>query len=209
MIAEIIERRGIKEVVHFSTTSGVVGVLASGYLKSRERVSDSERLEYVYKENSQVRRDLDWLDYVNLSITNINSEFFKISSGKWHKDTSWRILSFLPEVLLHDGVIFANTNNVYPCVRRLKGPQGLEAMFSNDVEWGYYGCIKTRGKRHAPSDTTDVQAEVLYPKQLSIDYLQRIYVSSEEDQDQVCGVLTALDKCSIDVVVAPNKFEGI
>ena len=206
MIDLVIRQRGIDEVVHFTTINGVIGILDSGFLKSRARIADDQRLEFILKLNS-IRRDEAWLDYVNLSITNINNDFFK-SSSKKASNVSWVILSFDPEILTHEGVTFTSTNNVYhDCVLRGTGVSGLENMFLPQVRWGYYGSVKVRGASHRSQEPTDNQAEVLYPAQVSIGYLKKIYVSSYEDQDHICGLITALNAPAVDVLVVPEKFE--
>lgn len=65
-VLDAAKERGINEVVHFTTTNGVVGVLASGAVKSRDRLKEDEYLENVYKPNAPFRKDVKWLDYVNL-----------------------------------------------------------------------------------------------------------------------------------------------
>ncbi|HTF95489.1 MAG TPA: DarT ssDNA thymidine ADP-ribosyltransferase family protein [Cellvibrio sp.] len=208
MIEEAIRMREIEEIVHFTTLNGLIGILDSRFLRSRQRIADDFRLEFVLKLNSPIRRDPEWLDYVNLSITNINTEFFEISSQKWHQDVGWIIMSFDPEVLTHDGVTFTSTNNVYhKSVLRGVGVAGLNMMFLPEVEWGYYGAKKRRTKNHRPQDTTDIQAEVLYPAEVSIEHLRKVYVSCNDDQDNVCSIATALGVMTFDVVVEPEKFE--
>lgn len=205
---DLIKRREIEEIVHFTTMNGLIGILDSGFLKSRARISEDQRLEFILQLNS-IRRDPEWLDYVNLSITKINNDFFK-SSLKKTSHVKWVILSFEAKILLNEGVTFTSTNNVYhDCVVRGTGADGLEAMFSPSVEWGYYGSKKFRGVYHLPQDPTDNQAEVLYPKQVSVDYLKKIYVICDEDQDHVCGLIAALKAPAIDILVAPEKFEVI
>lgn len=173
MILNFIEERKIEEVVHFTTMNGLIGILDARSLRSRERISEDQRLEFILKLNSSIRRDKGWLDYVNLSISRINSEFFR-SSTEWHKNITWVILSFDSSILAHEGVVFTSTNNVYHgCVLRGTGVDGLANLFLPEVEWGYYGYKKTRGSGHRPQDTTDVQAEVLYPAQVSIEYIKK------------------------------------
>lgn len=82
-IVRAAEARGISDVVHFTTVSGAVGVLASRAVMSRKRLPEEEYLEHVYRPNSAIRKDQAWLDYVNLSITRINDWMFG-TSVRWH-----------------------------------------------------------------------------------------------------------------------------
>ena len=75
--------RGVAQVVHFTTVSGLTGVLAAKAVKSRARLPTDKYLEHVYQPNSAIRKDRAWLDYVNLSISRINDWMFD-SSTSWH-----------------------------------------------------------------------------------------------------------------------------
>ena len=198
------ERRGIKNVVHFTTLTGVIGVLATGFLKSRARLPQDKYLEHVYKPNSQLRKDQLWLDYVNLSVERINDWMFDASS-RWHaaEGNPWVVLSFHPSILSHAGVVFTTTNNIYPSCRRSEGLDGFCRLFREPIE-GRYGTLHYRDD-NIPPWPTDRQAEVLYPGELSCQYLQRIDVQLEEAVDSIHGVLGGL---SLDVSVryAPEVF---
>jgi len=207
-ISEIVERRGIKEVLHFTTNLGLIGILDSRYLKSRQRLNKDERLEHIFSPNAAVRdKDADWLDYVNLSISRVNRRFFDISRNSWHKDKPlwWCVLSFEPIILGHEGVYFATTNNIYPGVLRGSGPQALEGMFGAKIEW-WEGKFITRVSGLDLALPTYEQAEVLYPGQVSTDFLRSIYVGSEEHVDEVYGLFAALGHREIETTVQKSLF---
>lgn len=207
-VQNIIEARDIQEVLHFTTHLGMVGILDSKTVKSRERLGREKRLEYILRLNTNRVLDPDWVDYVNLSITRINTNLFDISSISWHPDVWWCMLSFDPIIMTHEDVHFVTTNNAYyQHLRRGKGPEALEALFKPTVK-GRYGVSICRTDGMPACCTTCVQAEVLYPRELSTDYLRRIYVFKEEYQDDVCGQQEVLDHPPVDVIVDPNKFRG-
>ena len=159
--------------------------------------------------NAAFRKDLDWLDYVNLSISRINSRFFS-SSNRWHRDKGiwWCILALDPEILTHDGVYFATTNNRYSGVRRAPGIEGLEVLFApQSVQWE--GRTVVRSASLPRSCPTCEQAEVLYPGEVSTRFLRRIYVATADDASDVHGQLAALDHSPVDVVVDKTKFGGV
>lgn len=185
-IQQIIKKRGIEEILHFTTNKGITGILASGVVKSRKCLSRDQYLEYIIKYNCRNRsRDIYWHDYVNLSITSVNMRLFGISKGRWHsgEEGYWAILSFSPDILTHDGVHFATTNNAYADCQRAQGPEGLEALFANNVR--SYGSIIRRGVSIPLKQPTCNQAEVLYPGELSLQYLNNIYV---ENVDHACAI---------------------
>jgi len=208
-IDEIITHRGIREVLHFTTNRGLVGALALAALKPRKRLPRETYLEFIYKPNCADRsRDVAWHDYVNLSITRINARLFGISSENWHRDINgwWCVLSFTPDILTHEGVIFTTTNNMYTGVQRDSGTQGLEALFApRIVQW--YGTVVTRSADAKSCEPTCIQAEVLYPGDLSVSYLQRIYVRDPENVDPIHGVFGALSMNSVPISVEPGVFQ--
>src|SRR3569832_713176 len=99
-VAKRVEHRQIAEVLHFTTNRGLVGILGSGTLQSRRRLPEDRYLQHVAFANATVRpeesawfdKTQDWLDYVNLSISEINAHFFAVSE-KWHleHDVWWVI----------------------------------------------------------------------------------------------------------------------
>ena len=177
------EERGITSVVHFTRFPGLVGILDSSSIKARKRLPKDSRLKHVYEPNA-VDRSLDkrWHRYVNLSVTNINLHMFQ-SSQRWHPGEAWVILEFGPEILGDRGVVFCTTNNIYPSAHRCRGLRGFEQMFAAEVP-GRYGSLSSRSDRQLP-DTTDPQAEVLYPFKLSLKHLHTVTVPDDDVHDAV------------------------
>lgn len=206
-VKEIIQARGITEVLHFSTSEGLVGVLDKRAVKPRSQLPDDKRLEFIFKPNAIFRKDVGWLDHVSLSISRINSEFFAVS-GRWHRerDIWWCILSFRPEILTHSGVVFATTNNKYHVTVRGTGASGLEQLFAPAVVAYPSGTVERRSSTMPANLTTCEQAEVLYPGELSTRFLERIYVKDGDHQDQVFAQLSGIQHPLVDVVIDPEKF---
>ena len=204
-ILDTAEKRGITQVVHFTTVSGAVGVIAAKALKSRARVGEDEYLERVYRPNAIFRKDQEWLDYVNLSIERINESMFQTST-RWHADesNSWVVLSFQPRILSHPGVVFTTTNNIYPFCERAEGLSGFRSIFAGTVR-GYYGQERNRDGK-LDSWPTDRQAEVLYPGEVSCAHLQRIDVQLEQSLETIHGAMGALD-ATVPIRHAPEVFE--
>lgn len=211
-ISQIIEEHNITEILHFTTNVGLLGVLASKAVLSRERLPKESYLEYVYTPNCRVRRDTQWLDYVNLSISSINSNLFDISSGSWHtnRDVWWCVLSFDPTILTHDGVIFTSTNNMYSNVVRSGGILGLMNMFSPIVATCTRKSVIQLQRTHnlLQKYPTCPQAEVLYPGTLSTEFLRRVYVLKQDFEYAICGQCAALNLPPIEVSVNTSIFRG-
>ncbi|RKG75471.1 DUF4433 domain-containing protein [Corallococcus sp. CA049B] len=206
-VASVVLERGIEEVLHFTTNKGVVGILASGCVKSRGELPTEKYLEYVYSPNCVKRYDAPWFGYVNLSISRINSSLFDVASGRWHRDSDlwWCVLAFDSVVLSHPGVLFATTNNMYSGVSRASGEVGLNALFESEVPQ-YLARVARRSSVTPLNQPTCFQAEALYPKSLSIGFLRTIYVATPEHEDVVCGQLFMLDISGVSCVVCPERF---
>lgn len=207
-ISEIIQSRKIESILHFTTNRGVLGVLATKALKARARLSSDELLSNIVQLNAPDRsRDAAWHDYVNLSISKINKNYYEISSNKWHlnKDFWWCILDFSPAILSHDGVQFASTNNMYSGVVRRVGSTGLDALFAPNVrQWHSSNISRSPELNHC--FTTCPQAEVLYPGEISTDFLQAIYVSTEAVGDELAGQVAAVAHGSVKIEIRPELF---
>nr|WP_313404334.1 DarT ssDNA thymidine ADP-ribosyltransferase family protein [Pseudomonas sp.] len=207
-----VERRGIREVLHFTTSNGLVGIARAGVLLSHSALPREKTLSYIAKVNCPDRsRDVEWHDYVNLSISRINASFFSICRDRWHvsEDIYWCILSFDPCIMFDEGVYFATTNNAYiATVRRAMGLQGLKALFAERVQV-YPNKAAVRGANMRPDFTTCNQAEVLYPEGVSLGYLRKIYVPTEEHyheataQIAVCSTKLA---AQVEILIAPEYF---
>jgi len=198
--------RGVKDGVHFTTVRGAVGILAVRAVKSGKRLQTEQFLEHVSRPNAHFGKALDWLAYVNVSITRINDWMFK-TSLRWHiedNDNPWVVFAFDPKLLGDPGVVFATTNNIYPACRRAGGLEGFSSLFADNVLGRYDKQHNRMGKM---SDwPTDRQAEVLYPGELSCDYLHRIDVQREEPIETIHGMLAVLG-LNVQVRHAPEVFK--
>ena len=210
-ILSVIQNRRITEVLHFTTNRGLLGVLDRKALLPRAQLGKESRLEYILKNNCDIRRDGLWVNHNSLSVTKINGRFFDYSRGIHRGDTSlwWAILAFAPEVLAHDDVEFCTGNNIWPRVLRSGGVDGFERMFAASVP-GTYNSTIFRSRSLGDSETTSDQAEVLYPGALSIDHLTAVYFAEQEHADmfvaQATTLRTELPSCSI--IVNANQFEA-
>lgn len=205
-VFDVVIRRKIPEVVHFTTNVGLVGILGSRAVLSRHRLPATKYVEHVYEPNAKVRRDGPWLDYVNLSITRLNWEFFG-HSRRWHahRDAWWCALAFDPVILDGDGVVFATTNNIYTGCNHGSGEAGIEAMFAPRVlRWP--GNFAERYPGMPENWTTCHQAEVLIPRQVDIARLRRVIVATDAHSDiaySQCEILLG----DVPINVDPDAFE--
>lgn len=214
-VQQVISDREIESALHFTTNRGLVGTLAMKSLLSRRKLSDENYLEYVLHVNSAKRpeaatdfdKSKNWLDYVNLSISEINTRYLSVSR-RWHNnvDVWWCILDFDSDIMTHDHVFFSTTNNSYALCERNEGADGLEALFADKIR-RKQGWAVWRGSRPSHLPTCE-QAEILYPRAVSTEHLRRIYVEEDDHQDLALGWLQDFGLNGVDVVVSAQKFGG-
>lgn len=216
-VDQAIRARGISEMLHFTTNRGLVGILAGGALLSRFRLPSEKYLEHLWRANAASRpeealsfdKSQNWLDYVNLSISEINSRFFLVST-RWHRESDmwWVLLSFDAAIAGHDGVHFTTTNNGYDQCVRGTGTLGMDRLFAPVVLRKSQGNWRvSRGQRESHLPTCE-QAEVLYPGGIELTWLRKIYVREPDQRDVVLGWLREFEWRHIAVEINPNKFNG-
>ncbi|MBP1881811.1 DarT ssDNA thymidine ADP-ribosyltransferase family protein [Sinorhizobium mexicanum] len=207
--------RGITEILHFTTNKGLTGCLHTNALLSRHRLKDEDSLVHILTLNSKFRKEEEstfnqhenWIDYVNLSVSEITTNLFR-ASLRWHagKDLFWVIMAFDPAILDDEGVYFSTTNNIYSGTQRQKGLAGFKALFAASVSrWWNNTVLRKDRPDHL---TTCEQAEVLYPGQIDMRNLKRVYVADGDLADRIAAYLGTYNRADVEVVVAPAKFEG-
>lgn len=212
-VDDVIRKRNIQQLLHFTTSNGLVGIMRSEQLLAHSELPRNKQLSHIVQINCPDRsRDRDWHSFVNLSIDRVNASFFSIARDKWHiaKDVYWCVLAFDPAIMRHDGVHFATTNNAYvETVKRSTGGEGLEALFSESVQ--VYPNRKAFRNSATPCNyTTCAQAEVLYPRAVSIEHLRAIYVPSEEIYHEVDAQINFFESSFLEnfnIVIDPGQFK--
>lgn len=200
--AEAAARRGVREIVHFTTEKGLLGSIRKGALLSRTRVQDDADLAFIFQ-RVWPRRDHAWTDHISLSVNVINLDLYRRAQAHL-PDLWWTVLAFEPEILDHEGVWFATTNNIYPTCMRERGLAGFESLYAQEVLGRYSSRLTREGLDEA--QPTDRAAEVLYPEELSLEHLAAVYVPSDEHRQHVLAWCDALDSVEPTVVVSQDAF---
>ncbi len=215
-IEQYIENQGISEVLHFTTERGLTGCAGSKAILSRKALNEDQYLSHIASPVSNERKeaqatfnkDEDWLNYINLSISEINTSYFNAAKN-WFRgeDKWWCIMSFDPIILAHPGVYFTTTNNIYTSVVRTPGLLGIQAMFAERIT-RWRGNTVSRNGRSINLPTCE-QAEVLYPNPLDMSFLKIVYVQNQEQAASIHGTLMSFGFQSVNVIIRPEKFLGV
>lgn len=208
-VVDAAKSRGITSIVHFTRApGGITGILGSSAIKARRDLPSEQYIRHVYEANAADRdRDYLWHGYINLSVSKINLRMFKFSQRS-HPDGKWAILEFGPEILGYPGVVFSTTNNAYFVTHRCTGLQGFEQMFAPSVPWGHHGSVHVRRNRK-PNQTTDTQAEVLFPHELTLEHLHTVTVADEATEDSAIAALSIFSnhEAKIQTKIDPEAFQ--
>ena len=207
-LSNAIAERKIQRLLHFTTNRGALGILSSKAIGPRTLLAEDPQLEKIFYPNAADRqRDEAWHGYVNLSISNINERFFDICANHWHRDKDfwWAVFAVSPEVMLHEGVYFTTTNNMYSGVQRQTGEKGFCSLFAPVVVRWNGNSVRRSAAAPSTSPTCN-QAEVLYPGALSTDYVQRVYVRSDEYADELAGQIAVSGHGPLEITVEPSLF---
>lgn len=215
-IENFITENNLSEVLHFTTERGLTGCSGSNLVLSRKALDEHQYLSHIASPVSSERKeaqetfnkDKNWLDYINLSLNEINTHYYN-SARRWFigEDRWWCIMSFDPIILTHSGVYFTTTNNIYTSVVRTAGLIGLQAMFADTIT-RWRGNIVSRNGRPARLTTCE-QAEVLYPNPLSMEFLRKVYVQDHVQAASIHGTLMSFGFRGVDVIISPEKFFGM
>lgn len=208
--------KGITEILHFTTEKGLTGCASSNLVLSRKALNEDQYLSHIASPVSNERKeaqatfnkDQNWLDYINLSISEINTSYFN-AAKKWFQgeDRWWCIMSFDPIILTHPGVYFTTTNNIYTSVIRTSGLKGMQAMFDDTIIRWWNKTVSRNGR--AINLTTCEQAEVLYPNPLDMSFLRSVYVQNQEQAASIHGTLVSFGFQAVNVIICPEKFLGV
>lgn len=215
-IEQFIFEKGISEILHFTTERGLTGCAGTGLVLSRKALNEEQFLSYIASPVSSERKeaqdtfnkDEDWLDYINLSISEINTSYFN-AARNWFRgeDRWWCIMAFDPIILTHPKVYFTTTNNIYTSVIRTPGCAGLQSMFVETITRWRGKTVSRNGRQQRL--TTCEQAEVLYPNPLDMKFLRSVYVQNQEQAASIHGTLRSFGFLSVNVSICPEKFLGV
>ena len=205
-VLKVISRRGIVRLLHFTTNRGLLGIIATGAIKSRASLEEDQYVEYLFTPNAETRKDLRWAGHVSLSVSRMNTSFLSYSRASHvTEDIWWCVLAIEPEILGHEGVRFCTINNIWPSVSRGTSGNGLESMFA-EVVIGRYQKKVRRHESMLDRWPTELQAEVLYLGEISTDYVQGIYVRDPMHSAVAQSYLSAIRHRRVEIVLDPEVF---
>lgn len=173
-----IYQRGIRRLCHFTSFQNLRTIISTQAIASQ---SDLARLGIPCDRNDLSRFD-GHRDLISVSIEHPNVYLLSSWAPRGAAADTWVILFLKPELLLKPKTLFSQRNAARGKGLYLKeGIDGFRKMYE-DVSSEWWG---TRTEMFLPSAPTDIQAEVMIPSPISIDWVTCIVVKSEIAKLQV------------------------
>jgi hypothetical protein len=208
-VAAVARGRGISQLVHFTPLNNLIGIMELRALAARDRVlelarqkADQHLLDYIAF-NDRLRLDRR-TGYVNLSIQHPNARLFRRFRTACTWCDVWCVLLIVPDCLDAPGVLFSIGNAAASQVRQTGTGAGLksfEALFREAIivsnRLGQYRLV--RGELTA-CHPTDPQAEVLYPDEVPLTFVQALAFENPMDRARAHAAM----KLAIPGVLLPS-----
>ena len=162
-IQEIINKRNIRELIHFTRVKNLKSILSNGILTRKEL--DEKKIEYAF--NDEKRLD-GWVNASCISVTKINPFLIPKFNERYSlKNSDWFQIKIKPSILTENECIFCDTNaasttfnpfrNDMEKLNLLKSWIAFDAMFKNKVYQTQRPISRIYQK---PNETTCAQAEI-------------------------------------------------
>ena len=188
-IKTFIEKRKIDCLIHFTTTTNLLGIFELGELTSRSRLDDLRSIQggdyfgdYIVPTDN-IRAD-GLSNYINLSVSHTNwyllNQFKKRQSDDW---IEWCVLQICPTILEEKDVLFSVCNASSTAAKKFGitgGLSGLERLYCDQVNYKGRELNRIGLESKFP---TDVQAEVLIKDTIPLEKVIGICFENNEALD--------------------------
>jgi len=197
----VIVQRGISQLVHFTPLNNLFSIIELQALIARDRVlqiakerKDQFLLDYV-SFNDSMRLDAR-TNFINLSIEHPNISLFKRFRERYNDCNVWCVLLLTPNCLALPGALFCVGNAASTRVRACGTGATIEhllALFADNVIAGNQFGQRTLNRHGlAACYTTDPQAEVLIPGEISLSFVKGIAFENAQALQRAKSALTLL-----------------
>lgn len=155
-IQEVVDQRGIRELVHFTPVANLLSILKHGLLSRQEL--NRRRLRYVVVDQERFDR---LKDYISLSVSFPNYKMFHMKRQELQDqvdpDRGWAVLLISPRVLYELDCLFFRTNAASRCFQDKSNLWQLATAWAFRCMFYEHECRE----RIPLWYTTDPQAEVM------------------------------------------------
>jgi hypothetical protein len=210
---KIISERNISELIHFTPTKNLYGIMEMGEIMSRARLEELDVehfdiLDYI-EFNDEIRYDDK--NYINLSISSPNTFLFSKFRDKTKDDPTivWCVLKIETKYIYEYDTLFSVTNAASNAAKKQFGISGniemFKQLFANELIFKTYrGNRKIKRGKIKDKYPTDVQAEILVKSSIPISSIKKVCFLNNEE---LAMTKAALDNFNTDnFIVEPEIF---
>ena len=191
---DVIEKRGIECLIHFTTTSNLSSILENRELMSRKILESNDLAFDIIDPN---RYD-DIKQYINLSLSGPNTEMFK-AKRRDYKDRNWCVLKIDPKHIYDRETRFSYHNAAHT-VKLQDGISGdlsqFKKLFKQKLDiTNSYGTLNvvTRDTQLLPKYPTCVQAEILVKDSIPLESILEVCFESKEKMEEAKAAMHSHD----------------
>lgn len=210
----IIDKRGIKYLIHFTRFESVTAIVGEGKILPRNKLHN---ISYEWKElvspNSQKRFD----DTKNLNTTIMHPTIYllNIFRDKWYPGSRFCILGINPKYIYEEKTEFSITNATYDTAEEFGINRNLttfNAMFMNQVTGKPIRNTNRRWITYRKSTlpeyyTTDPEAEALIESEIPYNDILFIACRNQYEHDILASAFDVLELPTEKFCVRPTLFE--
>ena len=186
-IRDVLERRRIKRLYHFTRIENLQSILTHGLLSVTEMSQKK-----ITRFNNDHRRYDGKKNCISLSVEYPNSDNLRRFMDD-REGSKWIVLAIDPEVILNHKCYFAEHNaashSIATCLDDRMSPESFENMFAKEINVAFSHGRRTID-RYPGSPSywpTSLQAEILVDGKIDPEYITAIYFQDETDKDSYKG----------------------
>jgi hypothetical protein len=200
----LIREKNIARVVHFAPFRNFHPILRSGAVLSAQQLA--KRFPENFNPTDEMRLD-HRRDLISMSIAYPNLYYMERAQERFKPFVGWALLTFDPGIMLRGGTEFCTRNAAAIDKQLSPGPEGLAAMYAQEVR-GAYGNTYRRSNAHPKFLPTDLQAEVMLKDEIPLDYLRSVILPSEKEAKRLVSAMRILgEQLAVPLVVSAGCFD--
>jgi hypothetical protein len=205
-VAAVVTELGLERIAHFTPSKNLPHILGDGVISSSKDLAEQAP---EYFDPTDIERFDEHPEMVCCSFAYPNAYYLDRARSKprFRRYPDWVCLLLSADLLTTDGTLFSPCNAAKGRGEYLKpGAEALRACFGLSSPPTH---TWTRGPKHHPQASTDLQAEALIPGPIALSHLISIVVPSamiardEAVRLEVCGV----DPKLFNWVISPTMFK--
>ncbi len=213
---DVMRTRGVTTLLHFTPLENLSHILQEGALIAREQFDRRQEQDVDFRESTRINDHVryDGRTHINCSIQRPN---VRMLEQKKCSGTIYYLLAFRAEDVCDETTQFAVSNAAARDIQQSgidSGVKGFLNCYADRITYLRHDgsfSIEVRSPELPTRYPTSIQAEVLIPDRISLQYLTTIYAECEADKRRLEAVLRCQAiSCNVPILVSAKAFtEGV